>query len=129
NNQMLQKLSKNYNESEVLYVLAMFDNYLDEKKIQALCKKTYYNYRRNGKLMNSYRVLINYIQIRPHDTFAHDMLQHVDFQTFKVQYEDIKQLSKIWSDPLYLESVFFDQHYPDYVIEPLLHQYQIENRK
>ncbi len=129
NNQMVQKLTNKLNETEMLYVLAMFDNYVNEKKIEALCKKTFYNYRRNGQLKKAFRILANYVQIRPHDTFAKDMLHHFDFQKFKDQYQDIDQLTIEWSDPLYLESVYFEQNFPDPVINSVIQQYHIDNRK
>ncbi|MGP4042084.1 tetratricopeptide repeat protein [Gracilibacillus sp. D59] len=129
NNQMVQKLSNKYNETEMLYVLAMFDNYVNEKKIQALCKKTFYNYRRNGQLKKAFRILANYAQVRPQDMFAKDMLQHFDFQKYKDQYQDIEQLTIEWSDPLYLESVYFEQKFPDTVINFVIQQYHKDNRK
>ncbi|GAE95322.1 hypothetical protein JCM21714_4547 [Gracilibacillus boraciitolerans JCM 21714] len=130
NNQMVTKLQDKYNDIEMLYILAMFDNFLDEKKIQALCRKTFYQYRRNGQVFKAFRILINFVQIRPpHDKFAQDMLHHFDFQKFSDQYKDIDQLTKKWSDPLYLESVFFEQGFPKVSINPLLQQYHIDNRK
>ncbi|WP_156822936.1 hypothetical protein [Gracilibacillus lacisalsi] len=129
NNQMVQKLTNKYNEIEMLYVLAMFDNYVNEKKIQALCKKTFYNYRRNGQLKKAFRILVNYGQVRPRDTFAKDMLHHFDFQKYKDQYQNIDQLTIEWSDPLYLESVYFEQNFPNTVINSMIQQYHIDNRK
>ncbi len=129
NNQMVQKLTNKYNEIEMLYVLAMFDNYVNEKKIQALCKKTFYNYRRNGQLKKAFRILVNYGQVRPNDTFAKDMLHHFDFQKYKDQYQNLDQLTIEWSDPLYLESVYFEQNFPDTVIKSIIEQYHIDNRK
>ncbi|MGN8646875.1 hypothetical protein ACTNEO_12050 [Gracilibacillus sp. HCP3S3_G5_1] len=129
NNQMVQKLSNKYNETEMLYVLAMFDNYVDEKKIVALLKKTFYNYRRNGQLKKAFRILVNYTQVRPHDIFAKDMLHHFDFQQYKDLYQNIEQLTIEWSDPLYLESIYFDQNFPETVINSVIRQYHIDNRK
>ncbi|SFM45594.1 hypothetical protein SAMN04487943_11941 [Gracilibacillus orientalis] len=129
NNQMVQKLSNKMNETEMLYVLAMFDNYVNEKKIEALCKKTFYNYRRNGQLMKAFRILANYVQIRPHDMFAKDMLHHFDFKKHQDKYQDIDQLTIEWSDPLYLESIYFEKNFPDTVINSIIQQYHIDNRK
>ncbi|UOQ84571.1 tetratricopeptide repeat protein [Gracilibacillus salinarum] len=129
NNHMFQKLNDKYNETEMLYILAMFDNFIDEKKIQAQCKKAFYNHRRNGSLMKAYRLLVNYVLIRPNDTFAKDMLHHFDFQKYSDMYRNIDRLTEKWSDPLYLESMFFDQNYPKSIINSLLRQYDIDNRQ
>ncbi|UOQ48853.1 tetratricopeptide repeat protein [Gracilibacillus caseinilyticus] len=129
NNHMFQKLNDKYSETEMLYVLAMFDNYIDEKKIQAQCKKAFYHHRRNGSLLKAYRLLVNYVQVRPNDTFAKDMLHHFDFQKYSEMYKNIDRLTEQWSDPLYLESMFFDQNYPKSVINSLLRQYDIDNRQ
>ncbi|WP_058306050.1 tetratricopeptide repeat protein [Gracilibacillus massiliensis] len=129
NNHMVSKLQDKFNDTEMLYVLAMFDNFLDQKKIQALCKKTFYQYRRNGQLLKAFRILINFLQVRPHDTFARDMLHHFDFQKYKDRYQKIDQITEKWSDPLYLEAVFFEQDYPKSIINPLLQQYHVDNRE
>ncbi|SHN28353.1 tetratricopeptide repeat protein [Gracilibacillus kekensis] len=129
NNHMVTKLQDKFNDTEMLYVLAMFDNFLDQKKIQALCKKTFYQYRRNGQLLKAFRILINFLQVRPNDTFARDMLHHFDFQKYKDRYQKIDQITEKWSDPLYLEAVFFDQNFPESIIKPLLQQYHVENRE
>ncbi|MDX8046907.1 hypothetical protein SH601_13015 [Gracilibacillus sp. S3-1-1] len=129
NNQMVQKLSNKYSELETLYILAMFDNYVNNKKITALCKNTFYNYRRNGQLKKAFRIIANYAQVRPHDPFVKEMLQHFDFQKYKEQYRNLDQLTKEWSDPLYLESVYFEQHFPESVINTFIEQYDKEKRK
>lgn len=126
--QMIQKLNKNYNETEKLYILSMFDNYLEEKKLRALVKKRFYDYRRSGQMKKAFRFIINYAELRRHDPFARDIVQHFDFQHHKQYYQNIDQLILDWSDPQYMESYYFKKDFPEDLAEPLLKQYEKDNR-
>ncbi|MFC4401511.1 tetratricopeptide repeat protein [Gracilibacillus xinjiangensis] len=103
-NQMFQNLKDKYADIEMLYVLSMFDNFLDHRKIRALCKKIFYQYRRNGQMKMAFRTIVNYIQIRPHDRFATDMIHHMDFQKYQESYQDFNTMVTKWADPLYIEA-------------------------
>lgn len=128
NNQMVDKLKKQFSATERLYILAMFDNYIQPQKIQTLCKESFYQYRRNGQLKKAFQIVLHYYNALPSDSFANDMLQHTDFQKYKTLYADIEQLAASWSDPLYLENYIFDHHFPNSFIKPLFDQYGIEER-
>lgn len=128
NNQMVQQLKKSYHSSEMLYVLAMFDHYIQPHKIQSYCKEAFYRYRRNGQLKKAFQVVLHFAEARPDDTFANDMLQHRDFQKYKVPYDHIPQLIQDWQDPLYIENYIFDQDFPASFVPSLFDQYHQDNR-
>ncbi|SER58088.1 hypothetical protein SAMN04487944_106131 [Gracilibacillus ureilyticus] len=127
-NQMFQNLKDKYTDIEMLYVLSMFDNFLDQKKISALCKKIFYQYRRNGQMKLAFRTIVNYALVRPHDRFATDMLHHMDFQKYQETYSKYNQLVSNWTDSLYIEAVSADYLTSNAVINQLLQFYQKEER-
>ncbi|WP_163539543.1 tetratricopeptide repeat protein [Gracilibacillus sp. YIM 98692] len=128
-NQMFQKLKDKFAPIEMLYIISMFDNFLEEKKIRGLCKTVFYQYRRNGQLQKAFRTIINYREIRPHDTFAKDMIHHMDFSKYKASYKDLDQLTQSWSDPLYLESICSDLNHAHQHMQSLRSQFIKENRQ
>ncbi|KAB8129370.1 hypothetical protein F9U64_15280 [Gracilibacillus oryzae] len=127
-NQMFQNLKEKYTDIEMLYVLSMFDNFLDNKKITALCKKIFYQYRRNGQMKTAYRTIINYVQIRPHDRFAKDMLHHMDFQKYQDAYQQFDKMVAKWEDTLYIEAAAANHINSKTAINQLLHYYNKEER-
>ncbi|ENH97991.1 hypothetical protein J416_02524 [Gracilibacillus halophilus YIM-C55.5] len=127
-NQLFEKLKGKYTPIEMLYVLSMLDNFLSHEKIQKLAKTVFYQQRRNGQVKKAFRTLINYLQIRPNDRFAKDMLHHIDFQRYKETYEQKDTLMANWTDPLYIEATNYRYDQPLAVLKTLANYFQQNER-
>lgn len=106
-NQLYTKLQQHYPPTETALILSFFDSFTSPDAIQKLLKKTFYSYRRNGKLRKAFQVLNILNQADPADTFAIDMIGKMEFQNERALYQSLDSLEQ--RDPIHFESVCFAQ--------------------
>ncbi|WP_182201459.1 tetratricopeptide repeat protein [Paraliobacillus salinarum] len=125
-NQLYTKLQQHYPPKETALILSFFDSFTSPDAIQKLLKKTFYSYRRNGKLRKAFQVLNILNQMDPADTFALDMIGKMEFQNERTIYQSLDSLEQ--RDPIHFESVCFNQLENPEILTKLIGFYDNNNR-
>ncbi|WP_157967344.1 MULTISPECIES: hypothetical protein [Paraliobacillus] len=125
-NQLYKKVQQDYSPIETALIFTFFDSFTAEGSATQLLKKTFYDFRRNGKMLKAFQVLKLLAAHDQKNQFAKDMLENMQFQRYATQYQDYEQLVKI--DPLYLESSCFTNLENKIALHYLLMLLHTENR-
>lgn len=125
-NQLYKKVQQDYSPIETALIFTFFDTFTSEGSSTQLLKKTFYDFRRNGKMLKAFQVLKLLAAHDSNNQFAKDMIENMQFQSYATRYQDYQQLVKI--DPLYLESSCFSNLESDVCLAHLFALFQSENR-
>lgn len=104
-NQLYKKLEQHYSPIETALILSFFDAFTATDSTKKLLKKTYYDFRRNGKMRKSLQVLYLLAETNHQDSFASDMIANMEFQRYNQAYQATNTLAE--TDPIYFEAVRF----------------------
>lgn len=103
-----KKVNKSYPKNEALHVLTLFNNYLKKERIQEIIKNTYYELRREGKLLHAYQILVTILQSSPTNKWAKSIISNVQYMKYSTRYSNgLDNLITI--DPLYAENMLYQQ--------------------
>lgn len=125
-NQLYKKIQQDYSPIETALIFTFLDSFTAEGSATQLLKKTFYDFRRNGKMLKAFQVLKLLAAHDQKNQFAKDMLENIQFQSYAIRYQDYEQLEKI--DPLYLESSCFTDMENKPALNHLFTLLQTENR-
>ncbi|MFC4323145.1 tetratricopeptide repeat protein [Litchfieldia salsa] len=97
-----KKINKSYKEVEAAHILTVFDNYLKMDKVISLLQKICLQFRRDGNLLQAYRMLNLLLTKYPTNQWAKSLITHLNYQKYTLKYQShIKSLLNY--DPLYAE--------------------------
>ncbi|MFB1050921.1 hypothetical protein [Paraliobacillus sp. JSM ZJ581] len=125
-NQLYTKLQQKYSPTETALILSFFDTFTSPNSIQKLLKKTFYSYRRNGKLRKAFQILYILKQVDSTDTFALDMIGKMEFQNYRTLYQALDTLEQ--HDAVNFESLCFEQLTQHDIQRKLIDFYTKNNR-
>ncbi|WP_077624335.1 tetratricopeptide repeat protein [Sediminibacillus massiliensis] len=117
-NSLHKNLSSKYSPIESTYILVSFDSFIPKGQLSKLLKKQYYQYRRNGQLLNAFKILHIYKDFSPEDSFVKDMINHLDFQKYRDKYSQLENLYKI--DSIQFEKKCFSHLHDSHSLSTLL---------
>jgi tetratricopeptide (TPR) repeat protein len=102
---LFKKIEQTYSSHETSYIYTFFDTILSKEKIKKYIKDKFYQCRRDGQMQAAYKLLTIYTDFAPSDQFGKDLINNLQFQSYKDRYEDNTLLRKY--DPLYFEKRCF----------------------
>jgi len=121
-----KNIQKSYSSLESILISTYFDSFLKEDSLTEALKKTFNDYRRNGKVFASYQLLKLFLDAVPNHKFASDMMGDIQYKRYESSYNDPDFLYE--KDPLYFELTAFDHMHESPWAEKLLALYQKQNR-
>ncbi|WP_079708807.1 hypothetical protein [Paraliobacillus ryukyuensis] len=125
-NQLFKKLQQHYPPLETALILSFFDSFTTAGSIPKLIKKTYYDFRRNGKMRKALQALYLLKEVDAENTFANDLIGKMEFQKYNEAYQTLDIIME--KDPVYFEDICF-RHLQDGIYhENLLMFYDQKNR-
>lgn len=123
-NQFFKRSQQKYSPQETAMIFTFFDSIIPSKEIKKLIKGIFYQYRRNGQMLASYRILRIFVDYAPDDSFGTDLIRGLQFQQYEDIYDNLEELKQ--KDPLYLENECFDHlnrsHYAQHLLLQLAEQ-------
>ncbi|GGM30030.1 hypothetical protein GCM10011351_15220 [Paraliobacillus quinghaiensis] len=125
-NQLYKKLQQHYSPIETALIFTFFDSFTTKGSTIKLLKKTYYDFRRNGKMLKSYKTLHMLADHDANDKFAKDILGSMEFQRFEERYQNVDELIQIDTD--HLESLYYQQTNSHDYFNSLIQLYKLEKR-
>jgi tetratricopeptide (TPR) repeat protein len=116
---VLTKLQKQMSPQDIAFIFSFFDSFISSEKIIHIMKKSYYDLRRNGKLLHAFRMLMMVIDFAPKNEWAIDLSNDVAYIKYKMMYDEQgKELEK--KDPSFAELYDFKNRHKKTSLRPLL---------
>ncbi|MFB5661084.1 hypothetical protein [Alteribacillus sp. HJP-4] len=123
----MEKLPSRYSSYEAAYIFTFFDAFLTKKHIFKEIQSIYFQYRRNGQLFGSYRMIQLLKQYVPKHSWLKQLMADASFDRFSELYTQQPSLL-LTDDPLYAERMMFKKRSDGDNASALQQIYSKENR-
>ncbi|MGV3466969.1 MAG: tetratricopeptide repeat protein [Heyndrickxia sp.] len=104
--QVIAKMEKILPPHEMANLATFFESFIPRKKIFTYIQNLFYEYRRNGQMFLSYRIIRILMDFTPTHSFVKELSNHLDFIKFAKLYHQGAEII-LDKDPIYAEKVFF----------------------
>jgi len=104
--QVIAKMEKILTPLEMANLATFFESFIPRKKIFTYIQNLFYEYRRNGKMFLSYRIIRILMDFTPTHSFVKELSNHLDFLKFAKLYHQGADII-FDKDPIYAEKVYF----------------------
>lgn len=104
--QVIAKMEKILSPHEMANLATFFESFIPRKKIFTYIQNLFYEYRRNGKMFHSYRIIRILMDFTPTHSFVKELSNHLDFIKFAKLYHQGSDII-FEKDPIYAEKVYF----------------------
>lgn len=104
--QVIAKMEKSLSPHEMANLATFFVSFIPKKKIFTYIQNLYYEYRRNGQMFLSYRIIRILMDFTPTHSFVKELSNHLDFIKYAKLYH--RQADILFSkDPIYAEKLLY----------------------
>ncbi|QQZ07790.1 hypothetical protein [Heyndrickxia vini] len=117
--QLIKKAESLYNPQVVAHIATFFESFVSKKTIFSLIQSIFYDYRRNGQMFSSYRILRLLMDFAPNHSWVKGLSSDLNFIKYGKLYDQLSD-ELITKDPLYLEKVLYTKNANNQLIQ-LLH--------
>jgi tetratricopeptide (TPR) repeat protein len=106
--QLIKKFESIYTPQEMTLIATFFESFIPKKKLFMYIQNLFYEYRRNGKLFSSYRIIQILMDFCPNQTWVKEISNNLDFIKYSKLYQ--KQADILFEkDPIFIEKALFSQ--------------------
>ncbi|GIN37325.1 hypothetical protein [Heyndrickxia oleronia] len=104
--QLIKKAENLFTPQEVAFLTTFFESFISKKTIFSYIQTIFYDYRRNGKMFSSYRILRILMDFCPNESWVKGIASDLNFIKYSKLYDQLADVL-IDKDPLYMENRLF----------------------
>ncbi|WP_078543677.1 tetratricopeptide repeat protein [Litchfieldia alkalitelluris] len=115
--QLLDKLEQQKTPQEIALILSFFNDFIKPESLQKVIEKQFFEYRRNGQLLNAYQIL-QIAKLMNQCVWARETANRIEYQKYDKQYsQSYETLLKI--DPLFAELKSYPNRHKETVLSTI----------
>ncbi|MBS4172771.1 hypothetical protein [Bacillus sp. FJAT-49736] len=106
--QVIEKMENVIPPHELAFLATFFESFIPKKKLFAYIQSLYYEYRRNGQMFKSYRIIQILKDFAPSHSFVKELSNHLDFLKYAKLYQNQSDIL-FEKDPIFIEKLLFSR--------------------
>ncbi|MBL5771576.1 hypothetical protein MXL46_18800 [Heyndrickxia sporothermodurans] len=120
-NQLVKKVQSLYSPQEVAQIATFFESFISKKTIFSLIQSIFYDYRRNGQMFSSYRILRILMDFAPNHSWVKGLSSDLNFIKYGKLYDRLSD-ELMTKDPIYMEKALYTDKSYNQLIQLLKNQ-------